>query len=204
MDFSVTSDNKIVCVHDWNVAVLPKYERVAFPLSYIDFMRAKIYGQYTPMSLQNVISYMTLYPDLRIITDTKLGQDVLLKTIAEKYPSFLERFIIQIYEPEQYDTYSSYGFTNIILTLYNLPNTVKADPDQVIALVGDRKLYGLAFPEELAWNEGYVDALLSLDIPLYVHTVNNIDNIKFFRSIGITGVYTDLYLSTNPELKDFS
>lgn len=75
-DLQYTSDSIIVCVHNWeqfNKATIPnicgqdsdKYMKVP---SYAEFKNRKIYGKYTPLSLQDVISIQSQIP-FTIVTD---------------------------------------------------------------------------------------------------------------------------------------
>lgn len=192
LDFALTSDGYPVCIHDWNYHYLPEYRASDFPLPLNRFETAKLCGTLATMTLDDVAFYLESTPELMVITDAKDCQLELLSRIAEKYPDLRSRFLIQIYDIDEYDAFRALGFDNIIFTLYMLDNAYKSDGKMVIDLIGDRKLWGITFPVELASQEGYVGELLKGNIPLYVHTVNDPDEIRALLESGITGVYTDL------------
>lgn len=104
IDLQYTSDSIIVCVHNWeqfNKATIPNicgqdsdlFTKVP---SYAEFKKRKIYGNYTPLSLQDVISIQAQSP-FTIVTDIicdakKLNQyfrkeirkKVMVETFSEK------------------------------------------------------------------------------------------------------------------------
>ena len=55
VDFSVTSDGRVVCTHDFSeFSEIPDYDT---------FMLSKIKGQYTPISIEELVGCIAHHPD---------------------------------------------------------------------------------------------------------------------------------------------
>ena len=53
-------------------------------------------------------------------------------------------------------------------------------------------LVGLTFNYTLIHDAaGYLDGMLSLDVPLFIHTVNGDEEQEKYFEMGISGIYTD-------------
>lgn len=105
VDFSVTSDGKLVARHDWGDGKQSGLDQEHIPTEKV-FLQNKICGKYTPLSIEKLVKLMQTYEDVIIVTDTKDLEPQLAKeeisliiSAAKKLnaDSVLERFVVQIY-----------------------------------------------------------------------------------------------------------
>lgn len=190
IDFSLTCDGACVCIHDWNENILPDTASKSVP-TLEEFLKNKIYGKFSPMTLDDVARFMKLHQDLYVITDIKDNNIAFCHILQRDYPELADRFIIQIYSESQYDLVKNMGFDNIIFTLYKLDWKTKTDADYFVKFAQDHILVGYTFPFELCEIDGFLDKMKMADVPLFVHTVNDQDMQEHYFDIGISGVYTD-------------
>lgn len=190
IDFLFSSDGIPVCVHDWNEAILPGTEKHV-PSSLDDFVSNRIYGKFTPMTLQDVARFMTLHTDLYIITDVKDDNLGFCEHLAENYPTLSDRFIIQVYSQDEYMSVLNLGFKKIIFTLYNLDWETKTSPYYLVAFSRQYPIYAFTFPYELCEIEEYIETMKLAEVPLFIHTVNDKALQQKYFDMGIDGIYTD-------------
>lgn len=199
IDFSVTSDNKLVCKHDWDYVM----QEGGAPGEMWDeqkFLSTPIWGQYTPLSFELLCQLMEEYPDLWVVTDTKNADteavqrdfEIMVNTAKEcNLDSVLDRVIVQIYNEEMYDTvYHIYPFKSWIYTLYQFwPGDIETFQECV------RFCYGHDINAITTWNYFVTPELLQISraygIPWYAHTENDVENAKSMIRQGLTGIYTD-------------
>ena len=190
IDFNFTADGELVCIHDWQ----PKFSDAIVgtePLSLAEFMACRIYGSFTPMSLETLADFMEAHPDLCVVTDIKERNVEACGLIAARYPDLRDRFLIQIYDRDLYGPVRELGFESIIFTLYMLDWNSKTDTAALADFARDHELLAYTFGAPLADREHYVEEMLETGVPLFVHTVNGPETRQRFLDMGITGVYTD-------------
>ena len=69
LDIIETSDKKLVAAHDWKMwSRFTDYSGV-LPPSHEEFMKHKIYGDYTTMDLKGINAWFAAHPDATLITD---------------------------------------------------------------------------------------------------------------------------------------
>lgn len=189
LDFSFTEDGYLACIHDWSERFVDGASS-AEPLTLEEFLSSEVYGIFTPISLDEAAEVLRKYPDLTIVADIKERFDEAAELIAETCPELKDRFVVQIYEAEQYDTVRNLGFERIIYTLYRLTWAEKTDCAALARFAEEHELVGFAFDEELCRVRGYPTAMQETGVPLYVYTVNDKGSMELYRGMGI-GVYTD-------------
>ncbi len=194
VDLQLTADNALVAVHDQPL------NKDGKPMTKKQFMAQKIQDRYTPLSFEDIVQLMVEYPDIYLVTDTKLIDTVgiekqftvLLETAKEIDADVLTRIIPQIYHEEMYDTIMSlYDWNSMIYTLYALNDfSEKGVADfayqkgiQVITTHAGRA-------QPLFFRELFARGIL-----VYMHTYNSLTEISAelegVKSLGISGVYTD-------------
>lgn len=202
LDFLMTTDERLVCWHDWEREINPEIGTDVV-LSSEEFLGTKIMGKYTPLSLEDVFELMKKYDDVYVVTDTKddtwaeiIKEFRIIVDTAEKTDSMevLDRLVVQLYNHDMYDAVESvYHFPNYILTLYLVGGSDGESFIEHCRFCKNRGIKGItmweswANPENLAIAERY-----GLDV--YVHTVNNVDKIEEDRAFGVKGFYTDFVL----------
>ncbi|MBR5445067.1 MAG: hypothetical protein IKV57_03030 [Clostridia bacterium] len=191
IDFQFTADGDLACIHDWYRQYTSAVPEDGTALTLEAFQNCRIYDKYTPLWLDSLADFMTAHPDLYIITDIKTDNPQAAAIIGERYPELTDRFIIQIYNGDEYDAVREAGFDHIIYTLYMLDWNSKTDTKALCEYAAGHPLLGFTFSYELCDVDGYVKGMMKAGIPLYVHTVNgDEEQLKYFE-MGISGIYTD-------------
>lgn len=202
VDFELTSDDRLVCCHDWEKELSSEYGP-EYVYSKDEFMNIRIFDQYTPLSLESVLELMKTHDDVWIVTDTKATDKetvqkefgILLET-AEKTDSLevLDRFVVQLYNYEMYDTVEEiYSFPNYILTLYKMGGLDQETFIQHCRFCKNRGI-GIITMKKSWFKSAYAEIADQYDIAVYVHTVNDMDDVDELQGLGVTGFYTDYVL----------
>ena len=189
LDFCFTSDGELVCAHDWYKEYFSSVSENGVPLTLAEFSSSRVYGCFTPVTLDKLASFLKEHRELLIITDVKDDNLAGLSKIAAEYPELRNRFIAQIYAENEYEPVRKLGFDRIIYTLYRLGWKEKTDCLSIRRFADKHPLWGITFAAELCEVDGYAASMLEIGVPLYVLTVNE-DADKYF-DMGISGVYTD-------------
>ncbi len=206
VDFSTTSDGKIVLRHDWksnddmqegvNIDNIPSLE---------EFLAKPLYGLYTPMSLQDLLLLLKQYPDVYLVTDskiketegvTKIFQEIINEATECDCVEVLDRFIVQIYSEEMLETVQKvYPFRNYIFTLYmRWDGKDRDDYKNICKWAKAHNINGLSMWDYLS-DETTRAIAFSYGLDVYVHTVNDITAAQEFLDAGVRGIYTDTITS---------
>ena len=190
LDFNFTADGALVCLHDW-------YREYAdgitdnVPLTLAEFRNLRIYGNFTPVWLGDLIAFLNAHPGVCIVTDIKDDNLAGLAAIAEACPEMKNRFLVQIYDGDEYDAVRALGFEYVIYTLYRLDWNSKTDWRALGRFAETHPLLGFTFSYELCAVDGYVEGMSSAGVPLFIHTVNGEAEQQRYFAMGIDGIYTD-------------
>jgi glycerophosphoryl diester phosphodiesterase len=196
-DLMITSDDQIVCAHDSDDGVTWAHNvknagTPNCPPSLEVFINAKYDDCLSTMSFEDLALFMKDHPDFYVVTDVKDDNEGVCRLMKSSHPELMNNFIIQIYHEDEYDRIRDLGFNNIIYTLYRAYQT-ELTVDSLKAFTDRAKLSGITFwtdfPTQYA--ESF-EMLKGSGIPLFVHTVNEEDEMKKFIDMGITGLYTDV------------
>lgn len=191
IDFNFTADGELACIHDWSSYYADGITD-GEPLTLEEFLGLRIFRNYTPMCLRDIEKYLRDNEGLHIVTDIKDDNLGGLAKIAADCPDLLDRFIVQIYSEEEYDPVRELGFDYVVYTLYRLDWAGKTDWEHLGEFEREHPLVGYTFNYTLIDDaQGYLDGMLSIDVPLYIHTVNGADEQQKYFKMGIDGIYTD-------------
>lgn len=69
LDIIETSDKKLVAAHDWKMWARFTDYSGALPPSHAEFMKHKIYGDYTTIDLKGINAWFAAHPDATLVTD---------------------------------------------------------------------------------------------------------------------------------------
>ncbi len=190
IDFHFTSDGVLVCGHAWGDLYRDGVQMTpGEPLTYDDFLTCKVQNRFSVLSFEDVADYMKAHEDLIVVTDTKETNEQTCSLIAEKYPDLLDRFIVQIYHASEYDMVKKLGFKYIIYTLYEA--TEEEMTEAALLKASKKPLVGFTFFIDLADDDAFMSTMAKTDTPLFVHTVNDDDELNKYFSKGISAIYTD-------------
>ena len=197
-DFSWTSNGELVLIHDWGERYYQYFSRLSFlpPMlankwarqakSAEDFSALNMNHNLTQMTLDDLIIWLGKNPNIKIVTDVKSDNVKALAKIKAKAGEYQNRFIVQIYAPDEYDQVTNLGYQDIILTAYrsSLSDAALADFAQ------GHKLYALTVPAGRV-SKSLTSALAKTGTPVYAHTLNTRAEAEALKNMGITGLYTD-------------
>lgn len=209
VDFYLTDDGYTVSAHDadqWRQnASIPVDTEInpstpdTSKFTYDNFMSSLWYDKYHPVDLATLFKLLQEYPDVRIVTDTKFADEenvrkqftAFVDSANEVDPSLLDRFIIQIYQPEMLDWIMDiYPWKSVIYTLYINPDWT---PENVLAF---SETSGVKFIT--MWDSWLTTDISNLwkpaGIKIATHTINNAARATDSRNRGADVIYTDFLL----------
>ncbi|WP_339318653.1 phosphatidylinositol-specific phospholipase C/glycerophosphodiester phosphodiesterase family protein [Paenibacillus sp. FSL R10-2734] len=202
VDLLLTTDNQLVGRHEWSenmskllgqLDVLPANKQ-GVALDYKEFMDSPILDIYSPIDVEKLLDLMQHYPDAYIVTDTKENkpelinkQFTLLTEAAQRRdPALLDRIVPQIYNQTMLDEINKvHSFSEVLYTLYQSQDT----DEQVVDFVKKTGV-DITMPASRATKD-FVKKLKKAGARVYVHTVNEEDEIRKLYRMGVDGFYTD-------------
>lgn len=199
-DLRLTSDGYVVLRHDWFAGVQEGVDQTHIP-TLEEFLSRPIHGKYTPLSFRDLLLLMSDYPDICIITDTKLLDN---EAVTEQFQSMVrdaqklgmsylfDRIIVQVYSPEHYAIVEGvHHFPHYIYTLYQdyFGQSAESFQNKVNFCV-DHHIMGLTI-NETVWNPDYIKISDAGKINVYLHTVNDPAQVKRLLNGGVKAIYTD-------------
>ncbi len=202
-DIRLTSDGKLVLRHDWIGGVQDGVDMAHIPTRE-EFLAKPIYDQYTPLSFQDLLRLMAQYPDVCVITDTKLTDTEAVvmqfrEMIAEAHElglSYLfDRFIVQIYSPNHFTAVESvHHFPYYIYTLYQdyFGGTVDSFRNKV-TFCRENGFLGLTIGYD-NWDADYMPVADWQSVNVYIHTINTTRTARQLFKQGVRAVYSDRLL----------
>ena len=191
IDLQETADGMIICGHgDETELVFGTGLRPGATGE--EFMKCRIYGELTPISLAGLAAFMREKQDLFVIPDVKSDNIRVCRRIAEEFPDLKKQFIVQAQLPEEYDVIRAMGFPFIVYPIFKTPDSER----NVLSLtefVRRHELVAMVVPN------GYYMPDLKLrlaeriiGVPFVLHTVNDGWEMDYYLSHGLAlAVYTD-------------
>jgi phosphoglycerol transferase len=195
IDFNYTSDNKLVCIHDWQESFKKSFGvENSVPVSYQEFiaMVDKNY-LYKNCTLKSLSKWLEKNPGAYVVTDVKDDNLKALKDIAMSVKDFSKRIIPQVYDPDNFAIIKDMGFEQMIWTLYRY----KEKDDLGAVLAWANKFDGpfaVTMPESLAMT-ALPGELRKIGVPTYVHTVNSETEMLRYFNNDVTEIYTDFLIN---------
>ena len=188
IDFLITPDNYQVAFHSW-AGFLTKFFGVESKEDYThdEFMSFNMIGDAGQLDLDKIITLMnTEFTELILVTDTKDDNITLLTEIKEKYPKMMARIIPQVYNQEEYKKAKEMGFENIIYTLYESPDS----DEEVVEFCKNNEVFAITMPSARA-SEEFVASLKDLNVYVYTHTIDSLEDFEYLKSKKVDGIYTN-------------
>jgi len=190
LDFVFTSDNQLVCLHDWKTNFKRSFGFEAtkkYSLSEFEQL-AEDNTRFKNCTLTGLADWMIEHPLAVIVTDVKEKNIVALRDIYSTLPNARQRVIPQIYQPENFATIKAIGYQQIIWTLYRY----RGDNDSVLTLTDTFSgPIAITMPKKRAASDLPM-RLADKHIPSYVHTINNALHAQQYKdTYKISEIYTD-------------
>ncbi len=98
LDINKTSDGKLVAVHDWQMwARFTDYQGV-LPPSHSEFLKQKIYGEYTTLDFKAINDWFAAHPDATLVTDKVNDPIAFANEFVDKDRLIMELFSLMTVE----------------------------------------------------------------------------------------------------------
>ncbi len=98
LDIIETSDGKLVAAHDWNMWARFTDYTGALPPTHAQFMKQKIYGDYTTLDMNGINTWFKNHPDATLITDKVNDPNAFANAFVDKDRLIMELFSIMAVE----------------------------------------------------------------------------------------------------------
>lgn len=198
VDFNWATNGDLILIHDWGPRYYQYFSRFSampqalarrFPKQATtreDFLSKSMNHGLHQMDIPLLLEWLRAHPNVRIVTDVKNDNVKALRLIKDKAGHLQNRFIAQIYEPQEYERVTALGYTDIIFTTYRSPLSI----DALISFAQTHKLFAMTVPQARA-SVKLANALEASQTPLFTHTINSTETAQGLREKGIDGLYTD-------------
>lgn len=191
IDIRETSDGVLICAHGDEEHLANGSELPADAKSG-DFLSERLFGEFTPMTVEMLAAFMHEHPDLTVITDAQGDNLRISRKLAEAWPELRDRFIIQIYHESEYDPVRELGFQNLIYTLYRAADEER-NLWEIAHFAEKHKLVGITIQKEQFYSVKNRIAMAHCGLPFMFHTVDDAAEIEaMLRKPYVAAVYTDL------------
>lgn len=109
LDIIETSDGKMVAAHDWNMWSRFTDYKGTLPATHAEFMKEKIYGDYTTLDMDGINEWFAAHPDATLVTD-KINDPV---AFADKFID-KSRLIMELFSVMAVEQASKNGINAMI------------------------------------------------------------------------------------------
>eukprot|EP00978_Attheya_sp_CCMP212_P002691 scaffold5504_cov47-Attheya_sp.AAC.1 len=196
LDFIFTSDDKLVCLHDWG----NKFEQL-FGFKTSEKLTLKEFEQlvndrskFTLCTLDGLAVWMKENPSAYIVSDVKENNVKALSLIYRTLPDAHKRVIPQIYQPQNFDVVKRMGFDQIIWTLYHFDGSTESVLFWITMFQGP---VAITMPTSRAESTLPAD-LKIMNVSSYTHTINDAQEAeRFITKFGIIEIYRFLITVKN-------
>ncbi|WP_374644818.1 sulfatase-like hydrolase/transferase [Tabrizicola sp.] len=189
IDLAWTSDERLVCLHDWDAGFLAKDGALpAGPLPMAEFEARARAAPWHPCTLASLADWLRGHEGVRVVLDLKAGALDAYGAIAETYPDLLGRLIPQVYQPEDWARVRDMGYDDVIWTLYQYDG----DSDAVLGWLARMDLPGLVMPPERLEAGLALRARAATGVLTWVHTINSRAELEAVLEAGASEVFTDV------------
>ena len=176
LDFQLTKDRRLVCLHGPKVN-LKLFDEIKNEILRNDYCYDKILKEFLDKN-----------KDIKIITDFKTDNIKGLNFIKEYFGSSFDQFIPQIYYENEYQKVKDLGFKKIIFTFYRIPDFSN---DQIKEILDKKNLFAVTMdPSRI--RKGIMKKLDKNKYFVYVHTVNSrLRFLQYKLFFGADEIYTN-------------
>lgn len=205
LDLSRTSDGVWVCRHNWNESMGQWKGTGKKLLTEKQFTSNKIYGKYTPMTLEDFFLLLKDYPDAFVMIDSKQYSIRNYQKTLEDYCEYVEiaraagagevldQIIPEIYSEAMYPgTAMIHSFPSYIYSLWQ--EYSEDDLKKIASFCGEKGIQAATIYWKY-WSEEAEKIFEEQGIRLYVYTVNDRNQARKYLAEGAEGVCTD-FLTT--------
>lgn len=198
-DLLYTSDGHLIARHNWNTKLEDGFSGENVP-DYDTYMKSKIYDTYTTVDIETILQFAMEHPDVYFITDVKPKKVTLTQTLekiketaeAMGYKNFEKQFIVQFYSYEDYEQISKeFNFSNYIFTLYRMKGELRDNGiENILNFCVENKIKVVTIPKKFVTKE-ICDQLNEKGISVLVNTIDDKQQWKELKEMGVSGIYTN-------------
>lgn len=189
IDLIFTSDEKVVCIHDWEHYFKRtfKIDPIKVP-TYAEFNDlVKNNSRYKNCNFDTLSAWLLANKNKKLVTDVKDRNYDVLKVWADNYPYAKSQIIPQIYSPHEYQKVKELGYEKIILTLY----LYGVSDEQLLTEIKDQKYYAITIHHKRALT--LAPKLKKMGFNIYAHTVNDKQLFETLQKADVDEIYTDWF-----------
>jgi len=197
LDIIETSDGKLVAAHDWKMwARFTDYD-AALPPSHAEFLKHKIYGDYTTLDLKGINTWFKTHPDAILVTDKVNDPIAFANAFVDKSRLIMELFSLMAVEEAS---------KNGIQTMISQEPLMKIVGDKLDYLAINNVKYVAISRRIIASKATLMLKLKEHGIKVYVYNVNfdpgKDEKYVQENEIGLVyGMYADKWVFDNHDQK---
>lgn len=183
MDFQRTSDDALVCSHDWD-----DYNGKAPTL--VQFLQHQKSELYAKCTVDQAVDWFKHHPDTTLIADIKDAVDV-VRIASALHQELGTQVLPQVFDTDEAETLAGAGRFPVIVALYKQPDALSK-----LSLIGSVRgrripVWAVAMSRTDVYAGLALWAKLWIDAPVYSYTVNNCNDQPWVDLLGADAIYTD-------------
>ena len=191
IDLELTNSGTLICFHNGmerSLGLSKSIHEITDP----EISQLKYAGRWPLLTAKTFLKRLQDYKDVTLILDTKGDFSSMLRSFVsianEVNPEVLEHTIPQIYGYGYADlekAKSTYDFQQIIYTLYR----TAYNPDRILKFLTLNKVSAVTMPRAFI-SDPVSREIRAFDIPVFLHAINDCEQIGELIQAGAQGVYT--------------
>jgi len=190
LDIITTSDEKLVAAHDWNMWARFTDYSGSLPPTHAEFMKHKIYGDYTTLDLKGINEWFKAHPDATLVTDKLNDPIAFANSFVDK-----ERLIMELFSVMSAEEASSSGLNAMISQI----PFMKIKGDKLDFLKINNIKYVALSRRLIKREKELLVRLRDAGVKVYVYHVNfdegKDENYVYDNEIGLVyGMYADKWV----------
>jgi len=195
LDFEWTRDDRLVLIRDWGKTYKLYFGGRGKAPTLAKFKGLQMKAGLRQMALDDLYSWLRSHPHAYVVTKFKRKSMAGLRRIAETAGSLRERFIPQVYSPDEIRPLKELGYSKIILSLHKW----RLSEEEILQLAADESVLAVTIRDSRAIKSSLVSDLADRGLLVCVRTVNSRRRWEELRLLGVSGIYTDAL--TPPRLR---
>ncbi len=202
VDLAQTSDQVWVCRHKWQKPRGQWKGKKKKVLSAEQFLGSPLFGEYTPLSLENLFNLLMDSPEAYVILDSKNYSTRNFDNTVEDFTGIVEtarsagceaalsRVIPEVYNQEMYEGLSSvYDFPAFLYSFWE--EVTLEEMEEAAVFCEENGISGVSISEEW-WSRQAQELFDKHNLPVMVYTVNDELKARQLLAAGVATVCTDV------------
>ena len=183
LDLRLTTDKRLVAVHDWEELNTLTHGTGKGPLSLEEFKQRRIYGQYTPLDGAAIKDIFLADPRLCLVTDKLDDFDALLAQL----PIPQDRLLVEVFSYAKYAQALRKGIRHPMLCIWDKDSLREYSPLFSLGRIAMITVPAQALPEM----EQELAALRRQGVCILAFSSNDHDFMGKYLNNCVNGFYTD-------------